>query len=102
MLQMKLTQLTLSDGVWGMFDPGAALKREPLDLNIDVKGKTTLDFIGLMEAEETGAMPPIPAPESAGHHRHLAEAWPARRWTPMAPSPSTTRWASRCRWARRR
>ncbi|MFZ1481375.1 MAG: DUF2125 domain-containing protein [Paracoccaceae bacterium] len=63
LLQTKLTQLTLSDGVWGMFDPGAALKREPLDLNIDVSGKTTLDFIGLMEAEETGAMPPIPAPE---------------------------------------
>ena len=63
-LQMKLSQLTLGDGVWGMFDPGAALKREPMDLNIDIKGKTTLDVIAMIEAEETGATPPIPAPES--------------------------------------
>ncbi|MEZ5799079.1 MAG: DUF2125 domain-containing protein [Paracoccaceae bacterium] len=62
-LQMKLTQLTLNDGVWGLFDPGAALKREPLDLNVDVTGRSTLDLIGMAEADETGAMPPIPAPE---------------------------------------
>ncbi|MBP9183610.1 MAG: DUF2125 domain-containing protein [Fuscovulum sp.] len=63
LFQMKLSQLTLSDGVWGLFDPGAALKREPFDLNIDLSGKSTLDLIGMAEAEETGAMPPIPAPE---------------------------------------
>ncbi len=62
-LQMKLSQLTVSEGVWGMFDAGGALKHEPLDLNIDVSGKTTLDLIGMAEAEETGGMPPIPAPE---------------------------------------
>lgn len=62
-VKMNLGQLTLNDEVWGMFDPGAALKREPLDLNIDVSGKTTLDLLAMAEAEETGGVPPIPAPE---------------------------------------
>jgi hypothetical protein len=59
----KLGQLTLSDGVWGMFDQGGALKHDPMDLNIDVSGRTTLDFAAIIEAEETGAQPPVPAPE---------------------------------------
>jgi hypothetical protein len=63
-VKMKLNQLVLGDGVWGMFDPGAALKRDPLDLNIDVAAKTTMDLVALAESEETGAPPPIPAPES--------------------------------------
>lgn len=63
-LQMKLDQLTLGDGVWGLFDAGGALKRDPMDLNIDIAGKTTMDVIGMIEAEEMGGMPPIPAPES--------------------------------------
>lgn len=62
-VKMKLGQLVLSEGVWGMFDPGAALKRDAMDLNIDVSGRTTLDLIAMAEAEETGAQPPIPAPE---------------------------------------
>ncbi|NGM44007.1 DUF2125 domain-containing protein [Rhodobacter sp. SGA-6-6] len=62
-IKMKLDQLALSEGVWGMFDPGAALKRDPLDLNIDVSGRTTLDLLAMAEAEETGATPPVPAPE---------------------------------------
>lgn len=63
-VKMKLGQLALSEGVWGMFDPGAALKRDPLDLNIDVSGRTTLDLLAMAEAEETGAQPPVPAPEN--------------------------------------
>ena len=63
-IRMKLGQLALSEGVWGMFDPGAALKRDPMDLNIDVSGRTTLDLLAMAEAEETGATPPVPAPES--------------------------------------
>jgi len=63
-LQMKLDQLTLGDGVWGLFDAGGALTRDPMDLNIDIAGKTTMDVIGMIEAEEMGGMPPIPAPES--------------------------------------
>ena len=62
-LKLKLDQLALSDGVWGMFDPGAALKRDPLDLNIDVSGRSTLDLIAMAEAEETGGQPPIPQAE---------------------------------------
>jgi hypothetical protein len=63
-LKMTLSQFTLNDAVWGMFDPGAALKREPLDLAVDLSGKTTIDLPALMAAEETGQMPPMPAPES--------------------------------------
>jgi len=63
-LQMQLNQLVLGDGVWGMFDPGMALKRDPLDLNIDLSGKTTMDMPGMIEAEETGATPPVPAVEN--------------------------------------
>lgn len=64
LVKMNLNQLVLGDGVWGMFDPGAALPRDPMDLNIDVSAKTTMDLIALAESEETGAPPPIPAPES--------------------------------------
>lgn len=62
-VKLQLSQFTLNDEVWGMFDPGAALKREPLDLNIDVSGQTTLDLLAMAEADATGAMPPIPAPQ---------------------------------------
>lgn len=61
---MKLSQLVISEEAWAMFDPGAALKRDPADLAIDVSGKAKLDFVALMAAEETGAVPPTPAPES--------------------------------------
>jgi len=63
-LKMNLTQFTLNDAVWGMFDPGAALQREPLDLAVDVSGKAKVDFVAMAAAEETGAMPPMPAPET--------------------------------------
>lgn len=62
-VKMKLDQLALSEGVWGMFDPGAALKRDPLDLNVDVSGRTTLDLIRMAEAEAVGGEPPIPRVE---------------------------------------
>ncbi|WP_395543721.1 DUF2125 domain-containing protein [Neotabrizicola sp. sgz301269] len=63
-LKLSLSQFTLNEAVWGMFDPGAALKREPLDLAIDVSGKTAIDLPALMAAEETGQTPPMPAPEN--------------------------------------
>lgn len=59
-VKMKLGQLVLSEGVWGMFDPGAALKREAADLNIDVSAKTTMDLPAFAEAGEIDAEPPIP------------------------------------------
>jgi hypothetical protein len=63
-LVMKLSQFTLNDEVWGMFDPGNALPREPFDLAVDVSGTGSFDWIGMMEADTTGAMPPMPAPET--------------------------------------
>jgi hypothetical protein len=63
-LIFKLSQFTVNEEAWAMVDPGGALKRDPADLSIDVSGKTTFDFVGLMQAEETGVAPPIPAPES--------------------------------------
>ena len=63
-MTMKLSQLVLSDSVWGLFDPGSTLKREPFDLAVDVSGKTKIDWIGIMAAGDTGAQPPVPAPES--------------------------------------
>lgn len=63
-MEVRLSQFTLSDAVWGMFDPGAALAREPFDLVIDVSGKGSFDWIGMMEADEMGTMPPMPAPET--------------------------------------
>jgi hypothetical protein len=61
---MRLSQFSLNEEAWAMFDPGGALSREAADLAIDISGKTTLDIPGLIDAENTGAMPPTPAPES--------------------------------------
>lgn len=61
--KIKLGQLVLSDGVWSMFDPGAALKRDAADLNIDISARSTMDLIAMAEAEETGAEPPMPQVE---------------------------------------
>ncbi len=63
-LVMKYSQFTLNEEAWAMFDPAGGLKRDPADLAIDISGKTTLDVIGMMEAQETGGVPPIPAPEN--------------------------------------
>jgi hypothetical protein len=63
-LVMKLSQFTVSEEAWAMLDPGGALKRDPADLAIDIAGKTKLDFIAIMQAEEAGAEPPVPAPET--------------------------------------
>jgi Uncharacterized protein conserved in bacteria (DUF2125) len=63
-LVMKLSQFSLNEETWAMFDPGAALSREPADLAIDVSGTAKLDFLGMIEAEESGMPPPIPAPDS--------------------------------------
>lgn len=63
-MTLKIAQLTLNDAVWGMVDPGAALKREPFDLAIDMGGKTRIDWIAMAAASDTGAEPPVPAPET--------------------------------------
>lgn len=61
---MKLSQFTLNEEVWGMFDPGGALSRDAADLAIDISGKTLIDVPAMIEADDTGAMPPVPAPET--------------------------------------
>ena len=63
-LLMKISQFTVNDEAWGMMDPGGALKRDPADLSIDVSGKGKIDFLAMAIADETGGVPPIPAPES--------------------------------------
>ena len=63
-LVLKLSQVTVNDEAWAMFDPGKALKRDPADVAIDVSGKAKLDLVALMAAEESGAVPPTPAPET--------------------------------------
>ena len=35
----RLTDLTMSESVWGLFDPGAQLARDPASLVVDLKGK---------------------------------------------------------------
>ncbi len=63
-LVLKLSQFSLNEEAWAMFDPGAALKRDPADIAIDISGKTKLDFIAVIAAEETGVEPPIPGVET--------------------------------------
>ena len=61
---LKLNQFSINEEAWAMVDPAGAISRDAADVAIDISGKTTLDLIGLAAAEETGAMPPIPQPES--------------------------------------
>ncbi|OZA10766.1 MAG: hypothetical protein B7Y02_09975, partial [Rhodobacterales bacterium 17-64-5] len=61
---MKLSQFSVNEEAWALFDPAGALSREAADLAIDISGTTKIDLPALIDAEETGAEPPIPAPET--------------------------------------
>lgn len=61
---LKLADFSINEEAWALFDPQAALPRDAAQIAIDISGKTKLDLPGLVMAEETGAQPPIPAPES--------------------------------------
>lgn len=63
-LVMKFSQLSVNEEAWAMFDPGAVFPRDAADLAINVSGKTKIDIPAMIAADETGAMPPIPAPET--------------------------------------
>jgi hypothetical protein len=63
-LVMKLSQFALNEEAWAMFDQGGALKHEPADLAIDISGKSRLDLIAMMQADEAGTEPPVPQPET--------------------------------------
>jgi hypothetical protein len=61
---LKMNQFSINEEAWAMVDPTGALKHDAADVAIDLSGKTTMDLIGMIEADETGAPPPIPAVES--------------------------------------
>ncbi|MBA3909377.1 MAG: hypothetical protein C0524_05700 [Rhodobacter sp.] len=63
-LVMKLSQFSVNEEAWAMFDPAGALPRDAADLAIDISGKTKIDIPAMIAADETGAMPPMPAPEN--------------------------------------
>ena len=63
-LVMKLSQFSVNEEAWAMFDPAGALPRDPADLAIEISGKTKIDLAAMVDAENTGAEPPIPAPET--------------------------------------
>jgi hypothetical protein len=63
-LVMKLSQFSLNEEAWALFDPQGALKRDAADLAIDISGKTKIDVPGMIAAENSGAMAPTPAPET--------------------------------------
>ena len=63
-LVLKLSQLSINEETWAMFDPQGALSRDAADLVIDVSGKAKVDFAAIVAAGETGTEPPVPQPET--------------------------------------
>ncbi|MES2914381.1 MAG: DUF2125 domain-containing protein [Pseudomonadota bacterium] len=61
---LKLSQFSLNEEAWAMFDPNGALKRDAADVAIDISGKAKIDIPAMIAANEAGTQPPIPAPES--------------------------------------
>jgi hypothetical protein len=62
-LMLKLTDFSLNEEAWAMFDPNGALKRDAAQIAVDISGKTTMDLPALVASEETG-VPYVPAVES--------------------------------------
>jgi hypothetical protein len=63
-LVMKLSEFSLNEEAWAMFDPGGALKRDAADIAIDISGKAKIDIPAMIAADEAGGPPVMPAPES--------------------------------------
>lgn len=63
-LKMQLTDLAVNEEAWAIVDPVGVFKRDPANLLIDVSGKAKIDFLAMAMAEESGAVPPVPAPET--------------------------------------
>lgn len=61
-LTLKLSQFTLNEEAWAVFDPGAALPRDPADLAIDAGGKMKIDIMAMAEAD-AGGMTEVKPPE---------------------------------------
>ncbi len=59
-LVQRLSGLTLSDGIWAMFDPGAALPHDPMSFAFDLSG--TMKFAqGLFAKRPSGEADKVPA-----------------------------------------
>lgn len=56
-LMLKLLDFTVSDEVWGMFDPMSQLPRDPMTLLVDLSGKAKVmhDLLDPAMAEQPGA-----------------------------------------------
>ncbi|MBL9048498.1 MAG: DUF2125 domain-containing protein [Tabrizicola sp.] len=61
---MKLSQFSLNEEAWAMFDPQGALKRDAADVAINISGKTKIDLPAMIAASESGGAPVMPAPEN--------------------------------------
>ncbi len=49
-MTLKLGDFTVSDGIWGMFDPGSVLSREPATINLELDGKANW-LVDIMDPE---------------------------------------------------
>lgn len=62
-LTLKLSQVSINEEAWSMFDPGKVFPRDAADLVIDVNGKAKIDVLALSAASEGGmteVSPPQP------------------------------------------
>lgn len=63
-LVLKLSQFSLNEEAWALFDPNGALKRDAADIAIDISGKAKMDVPAMIAADEAGGPPVVPEPES--------------------------------------
>jgi Uncharacterized protein conserved in bacteria (DUF2125) len=61
---LKLSQFSVNEEAWAMFDPQGALDHGAADVAIDISGKTKIDIPAMIAADEAGIPPVMPAPES--------------------------------------
>lgn len=61
-LKLNLANLVLGEGIWAMFDPGAALPRDPATLALDLSGQAKMDLLALSRAQN-GGMAEVAQPE---------------------------------------
>lgn len=59
-LLLKVVDLEVSEGLWGMFDPASQLPRDPATLILDLSGaaKLLVNILDPKEAEAIGSTPP--------------------------------------------
>ncbi|MEL7211049.1 MAG: DUF2125 domain-containing protein [Pseudomonadota bacterium] len=54
-LALNLSDFTMADALWNMFDPGTILPREPATVSFDIDGKANW-FFDLMDPEQAAAL----------------------------------------------